>query len=212
MKLKQCPDCAKNGEGPKPLSDFNKCSRWPDGKQYVCREHQRARLRKHYKKSGAKYNEQKKVWRANNKVAARAIDTRKNMKLKYGVTETQYRQMFDSQNGGCAVCDKKLVNQFDTQRDFGIAPENLARVDHCHLSGAVRGLLCFNCNIGLGKFQDDIETLLAAARYLQETAAVKVASRQGDVKPDCEIEPRRAGPRIERECRENRLDELNPFI
>jgi Recombination endonuclease VII len=40
-------------------------------------------------------------------------------------------------------------------------------VDHCHLTGVFRGWLCSECNLGLGKFKDSSDLLVAAARYLR---------------------------------------------
>ena len=47
-------------------------------------------------------------------------------------------------------------------------------VDHCHESGQVRGLLCTNCNMGLGKFKHNIKWLIAAIEYLVKDADYRV--------------------------------------
>jgi hypothetical protein len=60
--------------------------------------------------------------------------------------------MLEAQGGVCAICQA--------------APA--AHVDHDHETGAVRALLCFNCNGGLGQFKDDPEVLRAAADYVEE--------------------------------------------
>jgi hypothetical protein len=54
------------------------------------------------------------------------------------------------QDGVCAICGRP----------------NPEHVDHDHETGAVRGILCFNCNGGLGQFRDSIDALLSAASYL----------------------------------------------
>jgi hypothetical protein len=65
------------------------------------------------------------------------------------------------QDGRCAIC--------------GVLEEDAARgrlaVDHDHETNAIRGLLCNNCNVGLGHFKDNEKLLLAAIEYLARTAA-----------------------------------------
>ncbi len=40
-------------------------------------------------------------------------------------------------------------------------------IDHCHVTGSIRGILCYNCNIGIGYFKEDIEIMESALRYLK---------------------------------------------
>lgn len=75
-----------------------------------------------------------------------------HIKDKYGVTSQQVADMFERQAGACAICGSSL---FDT-----------CHIDHCHITGNVRGLLCRACNHGLGNFNDSPEALVAAANYL----------------------------------------------
>lgn len=77
----------------------------------------------------------------------------------YGITVEQYEKLADMQGGVCAICRRK--------DDQG----HLLAVDHCHDSGAVRGLLCHKCNVALGLFRDDPAALTAAAEYLRNPPA-----------------------------------------
>ena len=85
-----------------------------------------------------------------------------------------YDAMFEAQQGRCAVCG--------TQKEPwepGAGLEGRGRflvVDHCHVDGHIRGLLCGNCNKGLGQFKDDMTRLLAAAEYLRRDAAAQEAA------------------------------------
>ena len=74
-------------------------------------------------------------------------------KYRYGIEPAEYRAMLSSQAGLCAVCRQ--------------APAE--HVDHCHDTGAVRGILCFNCNGGLGQFKDRVDILRKAIDYLERT-------------------------------------------
>lgn len=73
---------------------------------------------------------------------------------KYGITADEYDRRLDEQGGGCKICGKKLQRV------------RLA-VDHNHKTGKVRGILCENCNRGLGIFKDDPNLLRSAIEYLE---------------------------------------------
>ena len=73
---------------------------------------------------------------------------------KYNLTPEQYAQMYESQEGKCAICWKVF---------------ELLNVDHDHETEQVRGLLCENCNKGLGYFKDDLFFIANAFNYLLES-------------------------------------------
>lgn len=74
---------------------------------------------------------------------------------RFNITQSQKESMLIQQNYCCAICKVP-------QSTLSI---RLA-VDHCHIAGKIRGLLCCNCNHALGKFKDKIEFLQAAIDYL----------------------------------------------
>ena len=78
------------------------------------------------------------------------------MKSKYGITLEDYNQMYDLQSGVCKICGQAETNG-----------KRIA-IDHNHITGKVRGLLCNHCNIGLGKFFDNPQLLQSAINYLNE--------------------------------------------
>jgi len=79
----------------------------------------------------------------------------------YGLTPTQYDARVTLQGGRCAIC--QTIPQGGGRR-------GTLHVDHDHASGAVRGLLCVDCNLILGKSHDSPEQLRAAAAYLDQWA------------------------------------------
>lgn len=88
--------------------------------------------------------------------AYRRIQTLK----EHGLTVEEYDKMLKVQNGACKICkQKELYSTSDT-------PPVLA-IDHDHKTGKVRGLLCSQCNQGLGKFRDNPDLLEAAIAYLE---------------------------------------------
>lgn len=85
-------------------------------------------------------------------------DHRKGYHLlrKYGLSLLEYDKMLKAQDSRCAICRTDTPGRYDR-----------FVVDHCHETEEVRGLLCHSCNLGLGKFKDDIGLLKAAAEYLK---------------------------------------------
>ena len=78
------------------------------------------------------------------------------LQKKYGISQAQWKAMYDKQRGACAICGCR-------QRYQSLA------TDHCHKTGKVRGLLCVNCNRGLGKFFDSPIRLHRAAEYIEKS-------------------------------------------
>lgn len=89
----------------------------------------------------------------------RDVQRRASLKKLYGLTESAYDDLLRAQAGVCAIC-----------RTVCGTGRRLA-VDHCHVTGRVRGLLCSNCNQALGKMRDDVELLQRAVHYLLGTAS-----------------------------------------
>lgn len=82
----------------------------------------------------------------------------KKRKYLYGLTQERYEQMLNEQEHKCAICTKlkPLV------------------VDHDHLTLQVRGLLCQNCNVGIGKLGDNLVGLKLAVQYLDKAGGWSV--------------------------------------
>lgn len=77
----------------------------------------------------------------------------------YGLTIPQLRELLEGSTG-CAICGRQDMD---------------LHIDHCHVSGQVRALLCAPCNTGLGLFRENPDVLRAAARYVEEHHERRVA-------------------------------------
>lgn len=73
---------------------------------------------------------------------------------RYGITKDTFNKMFSEQDYKCKICKIKI-------------DEKSSHIDHCHTSGNVRGILCEKCNKGLGQFDDNVEFLTNAIKYLK---------------------------------------------
>ncbi len=113
-------------------------------------------------------------WRKSNPKKARAIDLRARLRTpkerrnrqllyKFKISLVEYNELLSNQGGLCAIC-KRTETSFDKRanrfRDLC--------VDHDHITGKIRGLLCGACNKALGLLRDDTDTVENALRYLVE--------------------------------------------
>lgn len=92
-----------------------------------------------------------KAWRTENIEYARKADRILHYKRKYGLSQEHAEQLVENRNGQCLICQQE-------------AP---LVVDHCHVSGDVRGLICSACNSVLGYAKDNPQTLRNAIAYLE---------------------------------------------
>lgn len=120
----------------KPLSEFSKRNDTPDGKRYDCKNCKKKR----------KPNQP-----SSNPEQVRKKRLRKNYKMSL----EDYDRLYVAQQGKCAICG---VHQRDLQKPLF--------VDHDHTTKDIRGLLCQQCNLGLGAFYDNPDLLIKASEYL----------------------------------------------
>lgn len=86
-------------------------------------------------------------------------DRKYQVKVLYGLSPEQVDELYVRQQGACAICGQSEKNLI-RGRILRLA------IDHCHSTGAVRGLLCHQCNTGLGNFRDNPALLQRAIEYL----------------------------------------------
>lgn len=96
-----------------------------------------------------------KKWYENNKTVMKEKFRKSSYFSRYNTTIEYYNQLLKKQNNSCAICHTKKCT---TNKRFAI--------DHNHKTGVIRGLLCSECNTGLGKFKDDPNLLVNAIAYL----------------------------------------------
>lgn len=139
--MKSCKKCGEN----KPLEGFYPHPQTKDGRRSTCKTCE---------------NVQARAWHAANPDRRKIIKRRYWLKIHYGITPEQYDEILAAQDGRCACCETRTPGGTG-----GFA------VDHCHTTGKIRGLLCSNCNAGIGKLGDGVEGVARALAYLQRSEA-----------------------------------------
>lgn len=88
---------------------------------------------------------------------------RGRLRRLYGITPEQYFSMLEEQQHRCKICE---VHQSELKSNF--AGRDVFRIDHCHDTGKVRGLLCDSCNVSLGHMKENVESLSRMIDYIKE--------------------------------------------
>ncbi len=84
-----------------------------------------------------------------------------HLKRLYGLTLAERDALLAAQENKCAICGRSVEVNVAQRR-------NTANVDHCHLTGKIRGILCSNCNRAVGLLEDSPERFRTAAEYLEK--------------------------------------------
>jgi hypothetical protein len=172
--VKLCKHCGLE----KPLDDFYVDRKARDGRRPDCKVCNLARRRAKYAEDPRPYIDRAMKWQRENRerylqrlrdyngTPAKKLSNRKShLKRKYGLTLEEFDEMLATQGGGCAICGNP----------------NAGNVDHDHVTGEVRGILCFNCNIAIGHVADDKDRLLRAFAYLDRDDELAAVARQRTV-------------------------------
>ena len=77
---------------------------------------------------------------------------------KYGITAQIFDKMLEDQCGRCAICGTHFESSKATH------------IDHCHITGKVRSILCNHCNLVLGHAKESVQILENAVQYLKHNS------------------------------------------
>lgn len=156
--LKQCKDCAAEGIGEKPITEFHKNKLGRFGVSNICKIHATQRSAVWSRDNPDKRKQITAKWKKDNPDGVR----NNYLKYRFSITSAIYEQMLEAQNGGCAVCHKPPPSGGALDVDH----------DHNCCSGSktcgkcIRGLLCRDCNTVLGKVNDSVTHLSKMIEYI----------------------------------------------
>ncbi len=157
MAVKKCTKCGQK----RSIQEFYLNKKTKDGLTCWCKGCCLESQRRYRKKYRATYLEHGRNYRQRNREKIRQQQRFSRIKRKYGLSETQYLALYRSQNSCCPIC---LISLEICA--CGSNNEHTAFVDHDHITGRIRGLLCYRCNRALGGFKDRISFLERAIKYL----------------------------------------------
>ena len=102
-----------------------------------------------------KNGEYQRAWKSNNPEKSKELSRKTHIMRKFGITIAEYDSMLAAQNGVCAICEDTCSTGY-----------KLA-VDHNHITGKIRALLCKNCNTAIGLLKENTNTMNKAINYLE---------------------------------------------
>lgn len=144
--MKSCANCGIA----KPVKDFFKRGA---GFYSYCRSCARQKSRDSQRRFAQRHPEKVKATKQKHILRWPYKGLEYRLKRQYNLTLFQFNEMILLQQNQCKIC-----------KEFMRPP----CVDHCHKTGCVRGLLCDDCNVGLGRFKESVVTLAAAIHYLSK--------------------------------------------
>ncbi len=158
--MKTCTKCLSE----RPLSDFYKKGRGNelDSRCKDCSNKQSKKTRANNESYRKKHNSRKRP----------EYTRKKRIKKKYGLTLEQVAQLVKEQNNLCAICLKP-----ETAKTRSGKPKPLS-IDHNHLTGKVRALLCHRCNAAIGLMDEDILKIESSISYLKHHNGIRQTLRQ----------------------------------
>ena len=155
---KLCSKCSQE----KAVEDFNKDISRKDGLCSTCKQCISIRIKtkrvvdtEWRNKVNSSSRNYRKMFPQKIKVSSRNAA----LKHKYGISQEMYLYLLKLQDNKCAICLTSVPKTYGN---------TFFAVDHDHETGKVRGLLCLECNSGIGKLKDNADILRSAIKYLEE--------------------------------------------
>lgn len=143
-QTKHCNRCHRT----LPVTAFHKDKSKPDGRNAYCKECNCRHSNTWYHQNPEKARAQRQRYYQGHKEEFWAA----NLRSRFGLSVENFMTVLEAQQHKCAICCGVFTSR--------------PCVDHDHETGEIRGLLCGECNLGLGKFKDNKQTLQAAIEYL----------------------------------------------
>ena len=131
----------------KPFESFYNFKNKSDNKSYRCKTCDYDARKAYSKRHPKRFNR---------------LARNQSLLVRYGITIEEYEKIFEDQGNCCAICKGTSTKSMSEERTS-------FSVDHCHETGKVRGILCNQCNRGLGMLGDSLESLKSALTYLEKS-------------------------------------------